>query len=127
VTALLIVDGDVQVQRALTRVFSAERFDCVVARTIDEALERVRESAPAIVLMDVALGAESGIELQRLLRAAHPRRPAVVFITGRRDLFGDLAQELGPADDWVTKPWDAAELTSRVRLAIRRAGNPAPF
>ena len=68
-----------------------------------------------------SLGTESGLDLQRAVRASPGPRPAVVFITGRRDLFPEMAAQLGPADDWVGKPWDPSELVARVRLAVVRS------
>ena len=95
---------------------------------MNDARRPLREElAPAAVLLDVSLGTESGLELQSMLRAADQLNPPVVFVTGRRDVFADLATQLGPADDWVTKPWDSAEVTARVQLAIRRAGASGPI
>ena len=81
---------------------------------------------PTIVLLDVVVGSESGLALHAELRRDHPLIPAVVFITGRRDLFQQLLAVAGPSDDWIIKPWDPAELVARVRLILRRQGDLTP-
>ena len=118
---VLIVDADRQVQRALSRLFQSRGFECATAATIGEALEATRNVPPSVVILDISLGLEPGLELQHSLRALDRSVPPVVFVTTRRDQFDALGAQVGPADDWVLKPWDAAELLARVRLALRRA------
>jgi len=121
VTKVLIVDDDDQVRRALARLLSRHELECRTAATGAAALAAVTAEPPDVVLLDVGLGHESGLDVLRQLRSADPRRPAVVMVTARRDLFPEISTELGTADDWVTKPWDAEELVARVYLAKRRS------
>ena len=120
-TSVLIVDDDDQVRRALTRLLSRHELVCRTASTAADALAAVSAEPPDVVLLDVGLGHESGLDVLRELRSADPRRPAVVMVTSRRDLFPEISTELGTADDWVTKPWDSEELVARVYLAKRRS------
>jgi len=120
-TKVLIVDDDDQVRRALARLLTRHELECRTAATGAAALEAVSSDPPDVVLLDVGLGHESGLDVLRELRTANPRRPAVVMVTSRRDLFPEISTELGTADDWVTKPWDAEELVARVYLAKRRS------
>ena len=120
-TSVLIVDDDDQVRRALTRLLSRHELVCRTASTAADALAAVTSEPPDVVLLDVGLGHDSGLDVLRELRSADPRRPAVVMVTSRRDLFPEISTELGTADDWVTKPWDAEELVARVYLAKRRS------
>ena len=121
-THVLVVDDDAQVRRALTYLLERSGYECSTAATGAEALERAAEARPAVVLLNVTLGSESGLDVQHALDTA-PDRPAVIFVTGRRDRFPQMATQLGPADDWVMKPWDTRELLSRVELAIYRRAN----
>ena len=125
---ILVVDDDPQVRRSLCRTLEAKDIDCEAVGTVSEARSVIRDRMPTIVLLDVGVGSESGLALHAELRRHHPVMPAVVFITGRRDLFQQLAAVAGPSDDWIIKPWDPAELLARVRLLLRRqAGqNPEP-
>jgi DNA-binding response OmpR family regulator len=118
---VLIVDDDEQVRRALAHTLERNGFECLDASSIETAMSLLRTAKPDVVLLNASLGPESGLDMQRTVRDGGGQAPPVVFITGRRDLFGAMAAQLGPADDWVGKPWDQNELVARVRLAIVRA------
>jgi DNA-binding response OmpR family regulator len=121
VTTILIVDDDEQIPRILARILAQHEFEVRIATNAGDGLAAATANPPDVVLLDINLGSESGLELQRALRSQANRAPAVVFITSRRDLFPEIVPQLGPADDWITKPWDSAELLARVRLAAKRA------
>jgi len=120
VTSVLIVDDDEQLRRAVTRVLATYDFDCRAVGTVQEAIAAAAEHGPDIVLLDVALGAASGLEIHKAIRDADSRLPAVIFNTSHRDVFSTMLDQLGPMDDWIIKPWDTAEFVARVRLAARR-------
>jgi two-component system OmpR family response regulator len=126
---ILIVDDEPQVRRTVSRIFEKAGIACEAVSTIREARAAVAAHMPAAMLLDVSVGSESGLALHAELRRADPLYPAVIFITGRRDLFQQLASGAGPFDDWIIKPWDPAELVARVRLVLRRqeiAGQASP-
>src|SRR5207302_6543856 len=106
-TSVLIVDDDEQVRRALARLLSRHELECRTAATAAAALAAVSSDPPDVVLLDVGLGHESGLAVLRDLRTANPRRPAVVMVTSRRDLFPEISTELGTADGWVAEAVDA--------------------
>jgi DNA-binding response OmpR family regulator len=119
-TTILIIDDDEQLRRATTRVLAASGFECRSVRTMADALAAIAAHGPDVVLLDIALGTESGLDLHRAIRAAHGGLPAVIFTTSHRDVFGTMLEQLGPLDDWIIKPWDRAEFVARVALAARR-------
>jgi DNA-binding response OmpR family regulator len=101
-----------------------QQLDCQAVSTVSEARAVIAAQMPAIVLLDVVVGSESGLTLHADLRRSDPLVPAVVFITGRRDIFPQIATVAGRSDDWIIKPWDPAELVARVRLILRRQETP---
>jgi DNA-binding response OmpR family regulator len=117
---VLIVDDDKQLRRAVARVLATFDFDCKAVGTVQEAIAATAEQGPDIILMDVALGTASGLEIHKAIRDADSRLPAVIFTTSHRDVFSTMLDQLGPMDDWIIKPWDTAEFVARVRLAARR-------
>jgi DNA-binding response OmpR family regulator len=119
-TRILIVDDDEQLRRAVLRVLTTQAFECRAVGSVQEALAAVAAHGPDIVLLDVALGTGSGLDIHRVLRDAHARLPAVIFTTSHRDMFGAMFGRMGPLDDWIVKPWDSAEFIARVQLASRR-------
>ncbi len=125
---VLIVDDDPQVRRTLCRIIETHDLECEAVSTVSEARSVIARGMPTIVLLDVVVGSESGLVLHAELRHEDPLAPAVVFITGRRDLFQELSAVAGRSDDWISKPWDPAELMARVRLVLRRQASltPAP-
>jgi DNA-binding response OmpR family regulator len=119
-TRVLIVDDDEQLRRSIDRVLTSSGFECRSVGSVQAALDAVAAEGPDIVLLDVELGAGSGIDVHRALRKRHARMPAVIFSTSRRDVFPTMLAQIGPLDDWIIKPWDAAEFLARVELASRR-------
>jgi len=117
---ILIVDDDQQLRRSVDRVLTKSGFECRTVGTVREALDAVATAGPDIVLLDVRLGAECGLDVHRALRQADARMPAVIFTTSHRDVFPKMLDQMGPLDDWIIKPWDSAEFVARVSLAARR-------
>ena len=123
---ILIVDDDPQVRRMLCRIMETHNIECEAVSTVSEARSLIALGMPTILLLDVVVGGESGLVLHAELRREDPLVPAVVFVTGRRDLFHQLSAVVGRSDDWIIKPWDPAELMARVRLVLRRQADPDP-
>jgi DNA-binding response OmpR family regulator len=126
VSLILIVDDDPQVRRATCRILETHDLDCEAVSTVGEARIAIAQRTPTLVLLDAAVGSESGLTLHNELRTKDPLVPAVVFITGRRDLFQQIVAAAGPLDDWIIKPWDPGELVARVRLVLRRQERVSP-
>jgi two-component system KDP operon response regulator KdpE len=87
-----------------------------------EALDRVRTSLPDLVILDVMMPEMDGFETLELLRETS--NVPVIMLTVRADEEDKVrGLELG-ADDYVTKPFGARELTSRVKAVLRRTQSP---
>jgi DNA-binding response OmpR family regulator len=125
VTTVLVVEPDEQMRRADQRVLATFGFDCRAVGTVPEVLAAMAADPPDIVLLEVGLDADHAFAVHRVLRGAHARLPAVILTTSHRDVFGTMLDQLGPNDDWIVKPWDAAELVARVRLAAKRVAGDA--
>jgi DNA-binding response OmpR family regulator len=119
---ILVVDDEADLRDLLTRSFTREGHE--VAAVVDghEALERTGSEAFDVVLLDVALGpGPSGYDVARQLRARRNVVP-IIMLTAL-DSEADAVQGLeAGADDYVTKPFGLAELRSRIRAVLRRAG-----
>src|SRR3712207_6281119 len=119
---ILVVDDEAPLRDLLTRSFSREGHEVVAVPDGDTALEQAANDGFDVVLLDVALGAgPSGYEVARQLRARRNVVP-IIMLTAL-DSEADAVQGLeAGADDYVTKPFGLAELRSRIRAVLRRAG-----
>jgi DNA-binding response OmpR family regulator len=120
---ILVVDDEADLRELLTRSFSREGHEVVAVTDGREALERTGSGDGFdVVLLDVALGpGPSGYDVARELRAQRNVVP-IIMLTAL-DSEADAVQGLeAGADDYVTKPFGLAELRSRIRAVLRRAG-----
>jgi DNA-binding response OmpR family regulator len=119
---ILVVDDEADLRELLTRSFTREGHEVAAVVDGNEALERTGHEAFDVVLLDVALGpGPSGYDVARQLRARRNVVP-IIMLTAL-DSEADAVQGLeAGADDYVTKPFGLAELRSRIRAVLRRAG-----
>jgi two-component system OmpR family response regulator len=122
---LLVVDDEPTVRELLSAALRFAGFRVTSAATAREAVAAATEEPPDLVLLDVMLPDLDGFEVVRLLREQH--RPVPVLFLTARDGQADKVTGLSlGADDYVTKPFDLAELIARIRAILRRtAGHPA--
>lgn len=124
---VLIVEDEPDVRDILEYLFSAEGYETDVAASVVEAWERLRERSPDIIVLDVELPDQSGLDFCRAIR---PRRIPVVMVSSHdRDDEVIAGLETG-ADDYVRKPFNNRELMLRVRRLLEAssataAGNSA--
>jgi len=116
-TRILMVEDDASVARPLAESLRHEGFDVTHAATAAEADRQVGEAE--LVLLDWRLPDEPGVDLLRRWRARGLSIP-VLLVTARASLVDRVVGlELG-ADDYVTKPFELAELVARIRARLRR-------
>ncbi|MGZ8782045.1 MAG: HD domain-containing phosphohydrolase, partial [Gaiellaceae bacterium] len=116
---IMIVDDEDQIRTLLARHLGAQGYECVTAESAAAARSMLAEQAVALVLSDVNMPGESGIDLTREILATHPDT-AVVMVTGMDDrAYADVAIELG-AYGYILKPFKPNELIINVGNALRR-------
>src|SRR5437870_4749502 len=117
---ILIIDDDKALSEVIRDRLVIEGFDVECATDADEALRRSESLMPDLVLLDVMLPRRSGFDLVPLVRQS--RKVPIIFLSARGLQVDKLrGLELG-ADDYITKPFDMAELLARIRAVLRRAG-----
>jgi two-component system phosphate regulon response regulator PhoB len=123
---ILVVEDEVPLLTLLRYTLEKQGFRVEEAVDGNEALARVAEGRPDVVLLDWMLPTLSGIEVCRQLR----RRPAtrdlpIIMVTARtEDQDAVRALDIG-ADDYVAKPFAMDALLARIRAVLRRAGTVA--
>ena len=122
---ILLVEDDASLRTGLADNLALEGWDCTIARTGAEALSLLAREGFDLVLLDWMLPGKSGIDVLRELRRRDDSTP-VVLLTAKSEVSDKvLGLEMG-ADDYVTKPFQVAELLARVRVCLRRAERAEP-
>ncbi|HEV2033132.1 MAG TPA: response regulator transcription factor [Candidatus Dormibacteraeota bacterium] len=124
---MLVVDDEVEMQRALRTGLGYHDFDVRAVGSGEEALREAAAWRPDVILLDLGLPGMDGFATLKALRPA--TRAAVIVVSvmpGERDKVRAL--DLG-ADDYVVKPFGIDELVARIRAVLRRqadvsAGEP---
>jgi two-component system KDP operon response regulator KdpE len=121
---ILVVDDEPRMVRFVRMNLELEGYRVAEAGKGMEALEKVRDELPDLVLLDVMMPEMDGFEtLQRLREIS---TVPVIMLTVKGDEADRIrGLELG-ADDYVTKPFSPRELASRIKAVLRRAEMPAP-
>src|SRR5476649_1765377 len=115
---LLIVDDDQELCSLLVEYLTPEGFAVELLGNGAAALERVAQSAPDLVVLDVMLPELSGFEVLRRIRATS--RVPVIMLTARgEEVDRVVGLEMG-ADDYLAKPFSPRELLARIRAVLRR-------
>ena len=118
--SVLIVDDDPDVRDALRRSLTFEGYDTRTAVDGLDALARVAEEEPELIVLDVLMPRMDGLTAARRLRAEGARTP-ILMLTAR-DTVGDRVTGLDAgADDYLVKPFELDELLARVRALLRRS------
>jgi two-component system, OmpR family, alkaline phosphatase synthesis response regulator PhoP len=120
---LLLVEDEPGVVLALTDRLQADGYEVAVARDGEAGLLRASAEPFDLVLLDAMLPRRNGFDVLREMRARGVATP-VVMLTARGQVTDKvLGLKLG-ADDYVTKPFDNAELLARIEARLRPAAAP---
>jgi two-component system KDP operon response regulator KdpE len=114
---ILIVDDEPQILRFLRASLPPHGYECVEATTQSEAIKAFAKEKPDALILDLGLPDKDGFSVIQAVRAS--ALTPIIVLSARSDVEGKVkALELG-ADDYVTKPFDMAELLARLKAALR--------
>ncbi|HXF82869.1 MAG TPA: response regulator transcription factor [bacterium] len=117
---ILVVDDEPHIVELVKYNLSQAGYAVVTAYDGAEALARLRESRPDLVILDLMLPYVDGLEVCRRIRA-QSAVPILMLTAKGGELERVAGLEIG-ADDYVTKPFSPRELVARVRAILRRTG-----
>jgi two-component system KDP operon response regulator KdpE len=121
---ILVVDDEPRMIQFIRMNLELEGYRVTQAANGLEALQKVRDELPDLVVLDVMMPELDGLETLRMLREVSS--VPVIMLTVKAD-EEDKVKGLGlGADDYVTKPFGPRELASRVKAVLRRTETAAP-
>jgi DNA-binding response OmpR family regulator len=116
---ILVVDDDTELRRMLANYLEQQNLRVLSAGGRSEMSRQFAAREPNLVLLDLKLDKEDGLDLLREIRSSSDV-PVIIMTGHRRDEIDRVVGlELG-ADDYVTKPFGLRELLARVRAVLRR-------
>ncbi len=117
--SVLIIEDDPRIRRAVRMSLQREGLDVTEAGSGEEGLERLAERPFDVILLDLMLPGRDGFETCREIRRTS--NTPVIMVTARADSHDVVAGLEAGADDYVSKPFVAKELSARIRALARRA------
>ena len=121
-TRILVVEDEQPIRDLIAFGLRRSGFDVALAENCQEARAAIADRRPDLLLLDWMLPDMSGLELARQLRRDPGTRDIpIIMLTARADEADKVAGLQGGADDYLTKPFSARELTARILAVLRRA------
>lgn len=118
--SIMVVDDDIRMLRMIRRTLELEGFNVLVANSGEASLKIFEKQTPDLVLLDIMMPDMDGYTVCQRIRE-FSQIPIIMVTAKDEDKEKVEGLEIG-ADDYVTKPFSASELTARVRAMLRRAG-----
>ena len=115
---VLVVEDEPDLASVVAAYLRGEGFDVHLASTGPEAVQRARDVAPALIVLDIMLPGFDGLEVCRRVRAFSDCY--IIMLTARDDEVDKVVGLSVGADDYLVKPFSPRELTARIRAMLRR-------
>lgn len=117
---ILIIDDDIYIGNMLEELLRGSGYDVLRAYSGTEALLLLCQNKPDLVLLDLMLPGLSGEEVLPRIQGI-----PVIVVSAKVDVQDKVNLLLGGAADYITKPFDTAELLARITVQLRKAGGVA--
>jgi DNA-binding response OmpR family regulator len=117
---ILVAEDDRAILAGLSDVLKLEGYEVIEAADGGKALELYETSRPDLVMLDVMMPISSGYDVCRAIRQKDGLTPILMLTAKGEEIDKVIGLELG-ADDYIVKPFGIAELTARIRSALRRS------
>ena len=120
---ILVVDDEVYILHILDFILGAESYEVITATNGDQALHKVRDEKPDLVILDIMMPKLDGYETCRMIKSdpATSQIPVILLTAKGREIDQRLGKEVG-ANDYITKPFSPTKLIDRVQaiLGVRK-------
>ena len=118
---ILVVDDEQDILELLKYNLSKEGYEVKTASDGIKGVEQAKEFLPDLILLDIMMPKQDGVETCRQLREMHEMQNSfIVFLTARSEEYSEVAAFDMGADDYITKPIKPRALVSRINALFRR-------
>ena len=121
---VFVVDDEPAIVRLVRTELQSEGYAVITAASGEDALARLDDERPDLVVLDLMLPGIDGFETLRRIRS--DSQVPVIMLTARAGDSDKLRGLQGGADDYLTKPFNPEELSARIAAVLRRASGAAP-
>jgi DNA-binding response OmpR family regulator len=119
---ILIVDDDAEVLGTVWRALSREDHEVVLAESAQQAREKIEQTIPDLLILDIMMPQVTGLDFCRELRQDQRFKTLPILFLSARWRTDDIVEGLDAGgDDYITKPFELKELNARVRAMLRRS------
>jgi two-component system OmpR family response regulator len=122
---VLVIEDDGDLRRLLRRGLEEEGFEVVQASRGGDAVALAEADPPDLLVVDIGLPDADGRDVVQAVRSRGVESP-VLFLTARDRMVDRLAGFSAGGDDYLTKPFEFAELLARLRALLRRSAGTLP-
>jgi two-component system OmpR family response regulator len=122
---VLVIEDDGDLRRLLRRGLEEEGFEVVQASLGKDAVALAEQDPPDLLVVDIGLPDADGRDVTQAIRSRGVASP-VLFLTARDQMVDRLAGFAAGGDDYLTKPFEFAELIARLRALLRRSAGTMP-
>jgi len=118
---ILIADDNENIRQALAYLLEDEGYSLQIAKNGADALKKVREFRPDVLLLDVMMPEINGYDVCRTIKNDHDlKKTTVIMLTARGQVVDqELGKEVG-ADEYVVKPFSPVDLLSMIRNFLNK-------
>jgi two-component system OmpR family response regulator len=122
---VLVIEDDGDLRRLLRRGLEEEGFEVIQASLGKDAVALAEQDPPDLLVVDIGLPDADGRDVTQAIRSRGVEAP-VLFLTARDQMVDRLAGFSAGGDDYLTKPFEFAELIARLRALHRRSAGRSP-
>lgn len=115
---ILLVDDEQKNLNALVRIFMDTAYDLVIASNGEEALKKVEQYTPSLVILDIMMPGMDGIKVCSRIKAMN-ENIMVLMLSAKATLEDRMKGYAVQADDYIVKPYNPDELIAKVNIIIR--------
>ena len=120
-TKILIVEDELAIREIVAMTMTHEGFETIEADNVTGALELLRAILPDLIILDWMMPGLSGLELtKRIKKSSRTKHIPIILLTAKSQEPDKITALNSGADDYITKPFSAAELVARVKAVLRR-------